>query len=84
MVDSYRLKTGELNETDWEKIAAAVVSLSRTNILLDDNPLLSVAEMNAKCRRIENLGLVVIDYLQLMTSSGGRSRMNENRLLPDR
>ncbi|MBQ6207849.1 MAG: replicative DNA helicase [Oscillospiraceae bacterium] len=79
LVDNYRLKTGELNETDWEKIAAAVVTLSRMDILLDDNPLLSVADMNAKCRRLDNLGLVVIDYLQLMSSSGGKSRMNENR-----
>ena len=79
LVDNYRLKTGELNETDWEKIAAAVVTLSRMDILLDDDPLLSVADMNAKCRRIDNLGLVVIDYLQLMSSSGGKSRMNENR-----
>ena len=48
------------------------------DILLDDNPLLSVADMNAKCRRIDNLGLVVIDYLQLMSSSG-RTRGGENR-----
>ena len=79
LVDNYRLKTGELNETDWEKIAAAVVTLSHMDILLDDDPLLSVADMNAKCRRLDNLGLVVIDYLQLMSSSGNRSRANENR-----
>ena len=78
LVDNYRLKTGELNEMDWEKIAAAVVTLSKMNILLDDDPLISVADINAKCRRIENLGLVVIDYLQLMSSSG-RTRGNENR-----
>ncbi|MBR3570708.1 MAG: replicative DNA helicase [Oscillibacter sp.] len=78
LVDNYRLKTGELSESDWEKIAAAVVTLSRMDILLDDNPLLSVADMNAKCRRIDNLGLVVIDYLQLMSSSG-RTRGGENR-----
>ena len=41
--------------------------------------MLTVADMNAKCRRIENLGLVVIDYLQLMTSSGGKSYSGENR-----
>ena len=79
LVDNYRLKTGELSPEDWDKIAEAVGRLSALNILLDDDPLLSVADMNAKCRRLDNLGLVVIDYLQLMTSSGNRSRMNENR-----
>ena len=79
LVDNYRLKTGELDETDWEKIAASVVTLSRMDILLDDDPLLTVADMNAKCRRLDNLGLVVIDYLQLMSSSGKHSRGNENR-----
>ena len=79
LVDNYRLKTGELDEADWEKIAASVVTLSRMDILLDDDPLLTVADMNAKCRRLDNLGLVVIDYLQLMSSSGKHSRGNENR-----
>ena len=49
------------------------------NILIDDNPMLSVADMNAKCRRVDNLGLVVIDYLQLMTSAGGPGRGGDNR-----
>ena len=70
LVESNRLKTGMLRETDWEKIAGAASVLNRVNIRIDDNPMLSVADMNAKCRRLENLGLVVIDYLQLMTSAG--------------
>ena len=69
-VESGRLRTGSLRETDWEKIAGAASVLNRVNIRIDDNPMLSVADMNAKCRRLENLGLVVIDYLQLMTSAG--------------
>ena len=44
-----------------------------------DNPMLSVADMNAKCRRLDDLGLVVIDYLQLMTSAGGKGYAGENR-----
>jgi replicative DNA helicase len=48
-------------------------------VRIDDNPMLSVADMNAKCRRLENLGLVVIDYLQLMTSAGGKNGGGENR-----
>ena len=79
MVEHNRLKTGEISDEDWDKIADAAVSLSHAKILIDDNPMLTVADMNAKCRRLDNLGLVVIDYLQLMTSAGGRSRGNENR-----
>ena len=78
-VENNRLKTGELRESDWEKIASSVTRLNGLDIRIDDNPLLTVADMNAKCRRLDNLGLVVIDYLQLMTSSGNRSRANENR-----
>ena len=70
LVENNRLKTGMLRETDWEKIAGAASVLNRVNIRIDDNPMLSVADMNAKCRRLENLGLVVIDYPQLMTSAG--------------
>jgi len=78
-VDLKKLITGRLNEDDWDKIAAASAALNQTNILIDDNPMLSVADMNAKCRRVDNLGLVVIDYLQLMTSAGGPGRYGDNR-----
>jgi replicative DNA helicase len=79
-VDNKKLVTGRLNEEDWEKISLAATALNKTNILIDDNPSLSVAEMNAKCRRVDNLGLVVIDYLQLMQSAGGQNRWSgENR-----
>ncbi|MCD7946127.1 MAG: replicative DNA helicase [Clostridiales bacterium] len=71
-IPSQKLMTGQLEEEDWEKLTLACRSLNNTSILIDDNPMLSVADMNAKCRRVENLGLVVIDYLQLMTSSGGK------------
>ncbi|MCD7753632.1 MAG: replicative DNA helicase [Clostridiales bacterium] len=71
-IPSQKLMTGQLEEEDWEKLTLACRSLNATSILIDDNPMLSVADMNAKCRRVENLGLVVIDYLQLMTSSGGK------------
>ncbi len=78
-VDNKKLVTGRLNEEDWGRIAAASAALNKTQILIDDNPSLSVADMNAKCRRVDNLGLVVIDYLQLMTSAGGSVRQGENR-----
>ena len=79
LISNQKLITGELSEADWGRIAQAAGVLSRTDIRIDDNPLLTVADMNAKCRRIDNLGLVVIDYLQLMTSAGGKSYAGENR-----
>ena len=78
-VDSKKLTTGQLTVEDWTKIGIASSALSQIDLRVDDNPSLSVAEMNAKCRRIDNLGLVVIDYLQLMTSAGTKTAANENR-----
>jgi len=79
LVENNRLLIGNLRETDWMKIADAATVLNRLDIRIDDNPMLSVADMNAKCRRLDNLSLVVIDYLQLMTSAGGRGYSGENR-----
>ena len=79
LVENYRLRTGNLRETDWQKIASAASVLNQLDIRVDDNPMLSAADMNAKCRRLDNLGLVVIDYLQLMTSAGGKGYSGENR-----
>ena len=78
-VDSKKLTTGQLTVEDWTKIGIASSALSQIDLRVDDNPSLSVAEMNAKCRRIDTLGLVVIDYLQLMTSAGTKTAANENR-----
>ena len=78
-VDSQKMATGKLSEDEWEKIFMAASALSQTDIRVDDNPAITVAEMNAKLRRVDNLGLVIIDYLQLMNSSGyGKS--SENRV----
>ena len=78
-VDNQKLSTGQLSQEEWAKIGLASSALSQTDIRVDDNPTITVAEINAKCRRLDNLGLVVIDYLQLMTSSGERYSSNENR-----
>ena len=80
-VDGQKMQTGKLTEEEWSKLSMASVALSQTDIRIDDNPSITVAEMNAKCRRVENLGMVVIDYLQLMNGSGygkggGDSRVN--------
>ena len=81
LVPSQNLLTGQLNSDEWKRIAAAAQVLSATDMRIDDNPMLSVSDMNAQCRRISNLGLVVIDYPQLMQSAGGDSRKyaGENR-----
>lgn len=75
-----QLQTGNLTDEEWRKIAAASSTIGATDLRLDDNPSLTVADMNAACRRLPNLGLVVIDYLQLMTSAGKTANAsNENR-----
>ena len=78
-VDNKKLVTGNLTEQDWESVAMAADSLNRANILIDDDSSVTVADINAKCRRVDNLGLVVIDYLQLMQSAGGKTRSGDNR-----
>lgn len=73
MIDQHKLRTGKLLETDWPKLVNAVGPLSRAPIFIDDNIGISVMEMRAKCRRLKSehgLGLIIIDYLQLM--QGGR------------
>ena len=71
LVDSQKLQTGRLSQEEWRRLGAAAAVIAATDIRMDDNPTLSVADMNAQCRRLDNLGLVVIDYLQLMQSAGG-------------
>ena len=79
-VDSKKLVTGRLSRDEWTKLGAAAASISRTKIFIGDNPALTVSDMNAQCRRIPDLGLVIIDYLQLMNSAGGSSNIaNQNR-----
>ena len=79
LVDSQKLLKGNLSTEEWRRIVTAAANLSATSILIDDNPTLSVADMNAQCRRVKNLGLVVVDYLQLMQSAGGKQSGGENR-----
>ena len=78
-VDSQKLATGKLTNEEWNKVCMASAALSQTDIRVDDNGGITVAEMNAKCRRLDNLGLVIIDYLQLMQGSGN-GRPSDNRV----
>ena len=76
LIDSHKLQTGDLTDDEWARLAYASEELSKTNIYIDDNPSLTVADMKSKCRRLgSELGLIVIDYLQLM-QTGHRA---ENR-----
>ena len=79
MVELSHLATGKLMEEEWERIAEATVGLSYYPIFVSDDSMTTVADIKAKCRRVENLGLVVIDYLQLIQSSGANTGRNENR-----
>ena len=75
-IDSYKLTTGQLQNNDWKKYNEALSELADTNIYIEDNAGITAAEIRAKCRRLaqkpEGLGLVVIDYLQLITSGNKR------------
>ena len=80
LIPSQNLQTGQLTDRQWRDVTDAAQSLSTTDIRIDDNPTLTVSDMNAQCRRVQNLDLVVIDYLQLMQSAGsGHSWSNESR-----
>jgi replicative DNA helicase len=78
-VDANRLRTGKLTNSEWQKISAAISPLGEAPIYIDDNPMVSVMDIRAKARRLfskeQGLGLVIVDYLQLMT---GREKA-ENR-----
>jgi replicative DNA helicase len=81
-VDSRLLRTGRIPETDWSRISRAVGRLAEAPLFIDDNPHLTVMDMRAKCRRLKaqhgDLGLVVVDYLQLMsTPKKGENRQVE-------
>ncbi|MCU0267026.1 MAG: replicative DNA helicase [Acidimicrobiales bacterium] len=81
-VDSKRIRNGNLNESDWARIAHATGRLADAPIWIDDNPNLTIMEIRSKARRLKSrvgdLGLVVVDYLQLMTGrAGAESRQVE-------
>ena len=70
LVNSYALRTGELSPEDWEHLAVAAGELAGCDILIDDTSGMTVTAMKAKLRRVQNLGMVVIDYLGLMQGDG--------------
>ncbi|MDH3392977.1 MAG: replicative DNA helicase [Desulfobulbaceae bacterium] len=79
-VDSQNVRTGFLKDQDWPKLTRSAGMLSESPIFIDDTPAISVLEMRAKARRLKtehNLGLVVVDYLQLMRGSSGTERREQ-------
>lgn len=76
MVDSNKVRTGKLEENDWTKLAESIGPLSEANIFIDDTPGINITEIRAKCRKLKlekNIGMVVIDYLQLIQGSSKRA-----------
>jgi len=75
-IDAYKLQTGQMQERDWKRYNEAMNELAETNLFIEDNSGVTVSEIKAKCRRLANmpkgLGLVVIDYLQLVTTGNRR------------
>lgn len=80
-VDSQRLRTGHMQSKDWEKLANAMNEFAEAPLYIDDSAGCSLTDIRAKCRRLameeKNLGLVVIDYLQLMEGSGKEERIQQ-------
>lgn len=80
-IDANDLRTGNLNDEEWKNLVVATGILSRTSIYIDDTPGIKMAEIRAKCRRLAketgNLGLVIVDYLQLIEGTGQENRQQE-------
>ena len=83
LVDSHKLRTGFLGRDDYHKLVAGLAALVEAPIFIDDTPSISMSEMRAKCRRLQQaqgrLDLVVVDYLQLVAGSPAGTRHYENR-----
>ena len=72
-VDAQKLRTGQLNDQEWERLIESAGTIGKSNLIIDDTPGISVAELRSKCRKYkleQNLSMIMIDYLQLMTGSG--------------
>ena len=83
MVDSNKVRTGKVGEDDWVKLAGAIGPLSESEIYIDDTPGISVMEIRTKCRKLKmekNIGLVVIDYLQLVQGNNKRAGSREQEI----
>lgn len=85
-VDSMALRIGNLTDTDWEKLVESVGIIGNSNLIIDDTPGISVSELRSKCRKFKlefGIKLVIIDYLQLMSGSGGRNSDSRQQEISD-
>ena len=83
MVDSNKIKTGQMEDSDWEKLASTLGPLSAAEIYIDDTPGISIMEIRAKARKLKlekNIGLIVIDYLQLIQGTGKKGASREQEI----
>ena len=81
-VDSQKLRSGELEDEEWTLLAHSAQAIGSSSLIIDDTPGISIMELRSKCRKYKleyNLGLVIIDYLQLM-SGGGRSESRQQEI----
>ena len=72
-VDAQKLRTGQLNDQEWERLIESAGVIGRSNLIIDDTPGISVSELRSKCRKFKlehDLSMIIIDYLQLMSGSG--------------
>jgi replicative DNA helicase len=79
-IDANRMRTGTFQEPDWEKLTMAIATLSKAGIYIDDTPGITVSQIRSKCRRLKaesGLGIILIDYLQLIQGSGKENRQQE-------
>ena len=83
-VDAQSLRTGNLKDTDWEKLIESAGTIGKSNLIIDDTPGISISELRSKCRKYKiehGLDLIIIDYLQLMTGRvGSRSESRQQEI----
>jgi len=82
-VDAQKLRNGNLTDADWERLVEGAEGVARSNLIIDDTPGISLAELRSKCRKYKlehNLGIIMIDYLQLMSGSGRSSDSRQQEI----
>ncbi len=82
-VDSQKLRTGQMNDQEWERLVESAGVIGRSSLIIDDTPGISIAELRSKCRKYKlehNLSMIMIDYLQLMTGGTGRNESRQQEI----
>ncbi len=82
-VDSQKLRTGQMNDQEWERLIESAGVIGRSSLIIDDTPGISIAELRSKCRKYKlehNLSMIMIDYLQLMTGGTGRNESRQQEI----